>query len=57
MVNELDFNSKVPIRSRSLNWAQHIDYMIRLDKKTKEIAELFRWAQEDEFLVNASPES
>ena len=55
MVNELlriKPNSKVPnTDARSLqNWAQHIDYMIRLDKREpKEIAELFRWAQEDEF--------
>lgn len=45
-------NSRVPnTDARSLqNWAQHIDYMIRLDKREpKEIAELFRWAQEDEF--------
>lgn len=32
------------------NWAKHIDYMIRLDnRKPREIAELFRWAQEDSF--------
>lgn len=32
------------------NWAKNIDYMIRLDKRTpREIAELFRWSQEDSF--------
>lgn len=55
MVNELlriKPNSKVPNTDvKSLqNWAQHIDYMIRIDEREpKEIAELFRWAQEDDF--------
>lgn len=45
-------DSKVPSKSaKSLqSWAQHIDYMIRLDSRTaRDIAELFRWAQEDSF--------
>jgi len=45
-------DSKVPKDDvKSLQaWAQHIDYMIRLDKRTpRQIAELFRWAQQDDF--------
>jgi len=45
-------DSKVPkddVKSLQ-SWAKHIDYMIRLDKRTpKQIAELFRWAQNDTF--------
>lgn len=45
-------DSKVPkddVKSLQV-WAQHIDYMIRLDKRTpRQIAELFRWAQQDDF--------
>lgn len=45
-------DSKVPKDNvKSLqNWATDIDRMIRLDKRTpKQIAELFRWAQNDSF--------
>lgn len=45
-------DSRVPSKDvESLQgWAQHIDYMIRLDKRTaRNIAEVFRWAQEDSF--------
>ncbi len=45
-------NSRVPKNDvASLQkWAQHIDRAIRLDKRTpKELATLFRWAQEDSF--------
>ena len=45
-------DSKVPNKAlKSLQrWAKDIDYMIRLDKREpREIAELFRWAQEDNF--------
>lgn len=32
------------------NWSQHIDYMVRIDKRTpRDIAELFRWAQGNSF--------
>lgn len=45
-------DSKVPkddVKSLQ-SWAKHIDYMIRLDKRTpRQIAELFRWAQQDDF--------
>lgn len=45
-------DSKVPkddVKSLQ-SWAKHIDYMIRLDKRTpRQIAELFRWAQNDTF--------
>lgn len=48
-------DSKVPNRDvKSLqNWAQHIDYMIRLDKREpKAISNLFRWAQRDNFWMS-----
>lgn len=45
-------DSKVPkddIKSLQ-SWAQHIDYMLRIDKRNaREVAELFRWAQDDSF--------
>lgn len=49
---EIKPNSRVPDKDvRSLQkWAQHIDYMIRLDKrKPEEIRSLFNWAQENSF--------
>ena len=57
MINEMlrvKPDSKVPKSDvKSLqNWAKHIDYMIRLDKREpRQIAELFRWAQNDTFWV------
>lgn len=45
-------DSRVPSKDlKSLQrWAEAIDYMIRLDEREpREIAELFRWAQEDNF--------
>lgn len=55
MINEMlkiKPDSRVPKNDvKSLQrWAKDIDYMIRLDKREpREIAELFRWAQEDNF--------
>ena len=55
MINEMlkiKPDSRVPKNDvKSLQrWAKDIDYMIRLDKRTpKNIAELFRWSQEDNF--------
>lgn len=57
MINEMlrvKPDSKVPKSDvKSLqNWAKHIDYMIRLDKREpRQIAELFRWVQNDTFWV------
>lgn len=45
-------DSKVPNSDvKSLqNWSQDIDYMLRLDNRSaRDIAELFRWAQQDTF--------
>ena len=57
MINEMlrvKSDSKVPDSdAKSLqSWAQHIDYMIRLDKREpRQIAELFKWTQNHDFWV------
>lgn len=45
-------DSKVPDKDvkKLQGWAEQIDYMLRIDKRSpRDIAELFRWSQEDSF--------